>query len=404
VDATDDFIQRTLQHEATRNEKILAWLRFGLVLTIVPDFFQQDLPASLWWLDIVCLVYLIAALLATYRWASRYWFKYIIVTADAAVILYVTVWDMESWSGEALLMAMALFGAFLIVTASIRLSKWAVAYATGLVMADLVVVGVWLAVPFGDAFGTAAVLLLLGVLSYFVMMRLTVLMADVTRKEHLARFLPPELVERIAQDPALLQLGGRRQSVTILFADIRGFTPMAESHRPEEVIGFLNDYLRVTTEVIFRHRGTLDKFMGDCLMALFGAPMSHPDDADRAVQAAVEIMEEVAEFNRRRVSNGFCPVEIGVGINTADVIAGNVGTDRRMDYTVIGDGVNLAARLEKLTKEYDTKIIISQSTFERLTDRRGAVSCGVAKVRGRDAPVEIYGVPHAPLMGADAPG
>ncbi|MEW6358988.1 MAG: adenylate/guanylate cyclase domain-containing protein [Planctomycetota bacterium] len=404
MDATDDFIQRTLHHEATRNEKILAWLRFGLVLTIAPDFFADSLLASTWWLDVICLIYLVAALWATFRWASRHWFKYVIVMADALVILYATVWDADSWSNEALLMAMALFGAFLIVTAALRLSPWAVAYGTGLVMVDLIVAGIWLDAPFSTVFGAAMILLLLGVLSHLVTMRLTVLMADVTRKERLSRFLPPELVERAAQDPALLQLGGKRQSVTILFADIRGFTPMVEGHQPEDVIEFLNDYLRVTTDVIFHHRGTLDKFMGDCLMALFGAPLSNPDDADRAVHAAVEIMEQVAEFNRRRTANGFCPVEIGIGVNTANVIVGNIGTDRRMDYTVIGDGVNLAARLEKLTKEYETKIIISRSTHERLSDKRGAVAYGGVKVLGRDAPVEIYGVPHAPLKGARPEG
>jgi adenylate cyclase len=246
----------------------------------------------------------------------------------------------------------------------------------------------------GTPIAVMTIVLVTGCLSYLVMARLSGLLTDVTQKERLSRFLPPELVEQAMQDPKLLQLGGKLQSVTILFADIRRFSTAAEKHTPDEVIRFLNEYFRVTTDVIFRHGGTLDKFMGDAFMALFGAPVTHPDDADRAVRAAREIMERLAGLNREKADSGFCPLMVGIGMNTAEVIAGNVGTDRRMEYTVIGDGVNVAARLEKLTKKYESKILVSGATFDRLSDKSGTISYGEAPVEGRASPVRIYGVGH----------
>jgi len=393
--ATRDVIAETLNNEAARNEKLIAWLRCGLTLAIFPEIVDPAVAPIVLWFDAACLAYFVAALVATYRWSGQSGFKYLIMTLDAAVMVYLTIANPDAIEPTANFLLLALCACLLVVTASIRMSKWAVAYATGLVMLIFAIVLWWQPVAPVISVGAMVVVLLLGCLSYFVMMRLSGLLAEVTRKEQLSRFLSPELVEQAMRDPALLQLGGRRQSVTVLFVDIRKFSAKAETHTPEEVVGFLNDYFRVLTDVIFRHRGTLDKFMGDALMALFGAPLSHPDDADRAVRAAVEIMAELAKLNAEKARSGFCPIEIGIGINTADVIAGNVGADRRMEYTVIGDGVNIAARLEKLSKRFPTKIIISQATHDRLTDKLGAVAHGETTVEGRTQPLRIYGVPHA---------
>lgn len=391
---TDESIRQTIQEESARNEKLIAWLRLALVLAVIPDFFRDALPPGCLWLDICCLAYLFIALAATYRWAHRQWFKYAITALDAAVTVYLTVTNLEGIDSITNFVSLALVACLLLAMASIRMSRAAVAYTTALVMLSFGIVLWQDPIPAAWSVGTIVFVLLLGCLSYFVMTRLHSLIVDVTRKGQLSRFLPPELVEHASRDPALLELGGRRQSVTVFIADIRRFSLMAEEHEPEEVIEFLNDYFRVITDVIFRYRGTLDKFMGDAVMALFGAPLAHPDDADRAVRAAVEVMNRLAEFNRERGDSDFCPVQIGVGLNTADVIAGNIGTDRRMEYTAVGDGVNLAARLEKLSKEYDTKIIISEATYDRLTDKLGAVALGQVTVAGRNKPVQVYGVPE----------
>ncbi len=397
---TRDVIAETINNEATRNEKLIAWLRCGLTFAILPDFFDRAVPALLLWFDAGCLVYFLLAFGATYRWANRPGFKYVIVTVDACVLVYLAIANPDGIEPTVNFLYLAHCGCLLVVTAAIRMSHGAVAYATGLTLAIFAAVLWWQPVPVIAVTSAVAVVVLLGCLSYFVMMRLSGLLAEVTRKEQLSRFLSPELVEQAMRDPALLQLGGKRQSVTVLFVDIRKFSAKAETHTPEEVVGFLNDYFRVLTDVIFRHRGTLDKFMGDALMALFGAPLSHPDDADRAVRAAVEIAEKLVVLNAEKARGGFCPIEIGIGINTAEVIAGNVGADRRMEYTVIGDGVNVAARLEKLTKRFPTKIIIGHATHDRLTDKLGAIAHGETTVEGRTQPLRIYGVPHAGMRTA----
>ncbi|OHE75204.1 MAG: hypothetical protein A2107_08630, partial [Verrucomicrobia bacterium GWF2_62_7] len=284
--ATRDVIAETINNEAARNEKIIAWLRLGLTLAIFPDIVGPAVAPVVLWFDVACLAYFVAALAATYHWAGWPGFKYVIMTADAAVMVYLTIANPDAIEPMANFLLLALCACLLVVTASIRMSKWAVAYATGLMMAIFAAVLWWQPVPPVISVGAIVVVLLLGCLSYFVMMRLLDLLVEVTRKEQLSRFLSPELVEQAMRDPALLQLGGKRQSVTVLFVDIRKFSAKAETHTPEEVVGFLNDYFRVLTDVIFRYRGTLDKFMGDALMALFGAPQGHPDDADRAVRAA----------------------------------------------------------------------------------------------------------------------
>ncbi|MBM4046490.1 MAG: adenylate/guanylate cyclase domain-containing protein [Planctomycetes bacterium] len=402
--ARNEAVARAIHADATRNERIIAWLRLGLSPAIIPDFLGENVSPGLLWMDACIFAYFVVALLATYRWASWPGFKYVIMAADAGVGVYFTIINPDGGDATINFLSLGLFGALVVSTASIRLSRWAVAYGTGVVILGFVLVLLCAPpVPLPISAGVIVIILVLGCLSYYVMTRLFSLVADVTQKAQLARFLSPEVVELAARDPSLLQLGGKRQSVSMLFADIRAFSSVAEKHPPEEVIGFLNDYFRTTTGVIFSHRGTLDKFMGDALMALFGAPLTHPDDADRAVRAAVEIMQRVADFNRQKAASGFPPILIGIGVNTDEVIAGNVGTDQRMDYTVIGDGVNVAARLEKLTKQYDTKVIISQATYDRLTDKLGAIPHGEVTIPGRATPIRIYGVPHARLVSQAAP-
>ncbi|MCX7826932.1 MAG: hypothetical protein N2689_15465, partial [Verrucomicrobiae bacterium] len=233
--ATRDLIAETIRNEAARNEKLIAWLRLGLAAAIIPDLFDPAAPPLVLWLDAACFVYLLLALAATYRWAHWRGFKYVIVTADSAVLVYLAVANPDQMDPTTNFLLLTLCACLLVVSASIRMSKGDVAYATGLMLA---VCGIELwrqPVPLVVSVGAIVVVLLLGCLSCFVMMRLTGLLAEVTRKEQLSRFLSPELVEQALRDPALLQLGGRRQSVTVLFADIRKFSAKAETHTPEEV-------------------------------------------------------------------------------------------------------------------------------------------------------------------------
>ncbi len=398
----DPFIQNQIKEQSSRNEKIIAWLRCAFLLAIIPDLFVVNLLPKLYiWIDLICIGYLVAAWIATQFWAGTCWWRYVVMTTDVAIVMYLIFADSEGSgtdpvTGEMFtpMMAynfMALMGCFFVVASSLRLSKLAIAYVTALVGVSLIIVKLKAGIPLYWGIAPFVVLLITGILSFWVMGTLSKLLVNVSRNERLARFLSPEIIEQAAKDPTILQLGGRRQSVTMMFVDIRKFSVLAESHTPEEVVKVLNDYFRVATEVIFKHKGTLDKFIGDALMALFGAPLTNPDDADRALRAAVEMMSRLEELNRGLDE----PLQIGIGLNTASVIAGNVGTEQRMDYTVIGDGVNIAARLEKLSKKYETKIILSENTYNQLSEKFGAVSHGEVSIEGRKAPVKVYGIPQS---------
>jgi adenylate cyclase len=167
-------------------------------------------------------------------------------------------------------------------------------------------------------------------------------------KEAFKRYVSHQVAEHIFQNPDkyLLSLKGERRKVAILFADIRNFTPMAESMAPEDVVKMLNKYLTFMTEAVFKYRGTLDKFIGDCVMAVYGAPLFLRNPTDMAVKTALEIQENIQHLNNKGIYNGERPLEIGIGINTGEAVVGNIGSEeRRLDYTVIGDNVNLASSL-----------------------------------------------------------
>lgn len=226
---------------------------------------------------------------------------------------------------------------------------------------------------------------------------------DITNEMRLrstmARYMTREVAEQvIAQGDSAL--GGRAQQATILFADIANFTSLAERLGPTETVALLNDYFSEMVEVIFEHHGILDKYIGDAIMAVFGAPLSTASDADNAVKTAVRMQQVLAAFNARRANAGLPPIDVRIGINSDEVIAGNIGSARRMDYTVVGDGVNLAARLETANKVYGTRLLVSASTMSRLRDCYHSREIDLLQVTGRVQPVAIHEVFAAEPAGA----
>ncbi|MBF0344138.1 MAG: adenylate/guanylate cyclase domain-containing protein [Nitrospirae bacterium] len=187
-----------------------------------------------------------------------------------------------------------------------------------------------------------------------------------------------------------VELGGEEKEVTILFSDIRSFTTLSENTTPTMILNLLNRYLTVMSEIIERHGGVIDKYIGDAIMALFGAPISHPDDVDRALNAALDMTEELEILNMDFQKSNIPPINIGIGINTDIVVAGNMGSVVRHNYTVIGDGVNLASRLEGLTKNYNTRIIISESTYKKAKEKYTIEQLGEVLVKGKHKPTVIY--------------
>jgi adenylate cyclase len=209
-------------------------------------------------------------------------------------------------------------------------------------------------------------------------------------------YLHPTVVDQVSQNPQLLKLGGESRELTVLFTDIRSFTMIAEGLSPEALVHLLNEYLTIMTRVVFRHNGLLDKYIGDGLMAVYGAPLYDPDHAYQACRSALEMMEELRALQERWASQGLPFLNIGIGINTAIMVVGNMGSELRFDYTVMGDGVNLASRLEGANKEYGTNIIVGESTREQVRDRIATRALDIIRVRGKAQPTRIFeplGVP-----------
>src|SRR5215472_13332597 len=212
---------------------------------------------------------------------------------------------------------------------------------------------------------------------------------QVTQRAALERFLSPEVVEMVAKNPEGVRLGGINQKVSIMFADIRGFTTLSERMEPEKVVEILNNYFTHVTDIIFDHGGTLDKYLGDGVMALFGAPLSKGNDAENAVRAAQAIQRLVIELNRDAAERQWPEFGVGIGINSGIVTAGNIGSPRRIDYTVIGDTVNTAARL--MSNAPAGKIIISQATAADLTEGKFVLSAlSPLTVKGKSEPIKVF--------------
>jgi len=210
----------------------------------------------------------------------------------------------------------------------------------------------------------------------------------VLERKALERFLSSAIVEKILASPDQVHLGGENQTATIMFTDIRQFTRMAEQMDPHKVVELLNEYFTEMTDLVFENGGTLDKYMGDGIMALFGAPITKPDDAARAVKTAMEMQRALATLNQDWEARGQRAMQAGIGINTGTVTAGNIGSAKRMDYTVIGDAVNLASRL--CGHAAGGQILVSESTFSQLGGSLPARKLEPIRVKGKDTPVEIY--------------
>jgi len=220
-------------------------------------------------------------------------------------------------------------------------------------------------------------------------------------KKAFSSYVSPDLVSQIIDDPDKLKLGGEKKEITILFSDIRGFTSLSERTDPELLVSLLNEYLTPMTRIIVLNQGTLDKYIGDAIMAIFGAPVDVDRHSYNACISAVEMLEELIGINKKWSSKKLPNISIGVGINTGEAVVGNMGADIRFDYTAIGDSVNLASRLEGLNKFYGTNILISESTllqfaeadyvnFNNSDEPFLVRKIDYVQVKGKKEPIKIY--------------
>jgi len=208
------------------------------------------------------------------------------------------------------------------------------------------------------------------------------------KRASLGRFLSPSIVDEIMKEDTVLELGGRKRIVTTMFCDVRGFTPIAERVSPTELVDMLNEHFTAMTAIIFEQEGTLDKYIGDEIMAVFGSPLSTCDDAFRAVKAAIAIQTRNAELNERRKQQGRPVFELGIGIATGEAIAGYIGSPDRMEFTVVGDKVNTARRLCSLAEP--GQVIVSDVTYEAIRERVTASAIGTVMLKGKEERVHAY--------------
>tara|TARA_R110002049_G_scaffold85032_1_gene216353 strand:- start:120 stop:815 length:696 start_codon:yes stop_codon:yes gene_type:complete len=210
-------------------------------------------------------------------------------------------------------------------------------------------------------------------------------------------YISPEYVEMIVNDPSLMKLGGERKTMSFMFADIVGFTPISESYMekddPEGLVELINEFLDKMTKIVLKNGGTIDKYMGDCIMAFWNAPIECENHAEMAVKTSIEIELLGDQLEEKMKDLGLPRVKFGTGVNTGVCIVGNMGSETRMDYSVVGDAVNLGARLEAQTRQEDTPIIVSEFTYNECPDISFS-ELGEVKVKGKEHPVKMY----APLI------
>ncbi len=205
-----------------------------------------------------------------------------------------------------------------------------------------------------------------------------------------SKFVSHDVVEELLANPDAISLGGSKKEVSVFFSDVRGFTTISEALGPEDLVKLLNEYLTEMTELIIDYQGTIDKYMGDAIMAFWGAPVKNDDHAYFACVAAISQARKLLDLQKRWAERNIPVLDIGIGINTGQAVVGNMGSSRRMDYTLMGDTVNLGSRLEGVTKTYGVKICISEFTYERVKERVYARELDLVRVKGKLEPVRIY--------------
>jgi len=211
-------------------------------------------------------------------------------------------------------------------------------------------------------------------------------------RESFQNYFSPQILQAILKEPNKLKLGGQRREVTVLFSDIRSFTSLAERLPPAALSRFLQEYFNEMTEAVFATDGIVDKYIGDAVMAFWGAPIDQPDQADRAVRTAIDMMSRIRRLQGKWIKEGYSQIDIGIGINLGIAAIGNFGSTKRFDYTVIGDTVNAASRLESLNKEFHSNILISESVKAQLSGQVEMQDMGEVQVRGKEKPVRVFQV------------
>lgn len=393
-------LREALEQRELRVERAMTYPRLALIAAFgLLDGLSSILHGAWGW----AAAFLTGALLVTawvlgiHRLARAYrpWLKYATTTGDYAIVVVLYVLQEGAPFLEQVPPGQrSLYFVFTLAAmnslSAFRVGAPIVAWSTGLAM--LVAFGILRhggVVPTLFALAVTTVGLT-GLIAFLLGRSTASLFVSLRRRDQLARFFPREIMRRVDEGSLLLQLGGAAREVTVLMSDIRGFTTLSETRDPAEVVELLNEYFTVMAGVVHEHGGAIDKYIGDAILAVWGAPEARADDPERAVRAAIGMQEALARLNERRAAREQAPIEIGVAVHTGIVVAGGIGSPERLDYTVIGDAVNVAARLEGLTKSLAMPVLFSEATWDRVKELIPSEAVGEAEIRGRQGKVRLF--------------
>ncbi|MCW7460363.1 adenylate/guanylate cyclase domain-containing protein [Leptospira bandrabouensis] len=349
-------------------------------------------------LDTAILVFAGLVLLFLNNFPYKPYLKFFTITLDYLIIGLMLYFDPTVQRGNGVINFIAMISAIFVYQFNLlRHSKIGTIYGAFLSFVFLFIVSIGL----GEGYPIDFIPMIIGLgmilaIGYVTTVSNIEMVKEANAKQMMERYLPSQLVGEFYKNNAQLEPGGENKEVTILFSDIRSFTKFSEQRSAEEVVLFLNEYLSRMTDVIFQFNGTIDKFIGDAIMTIFGAPFKAEDDALRAVKSAVAMNHELEKLNQKMQPQD--KLYMGIGIHTGEAIVGNIGSDRRLDYTVIGDNVNLASRIEGLTKHYNCAILISETTYKQI-EGKYSIDDGFAIreidkviVKGKSKPITVYEV------------
>jgi adenylate cyclase len=402
--ATEDgTLRATLREREMRAERRINVLRavvlggaalIDVSYALVGGLFSWKLAV----LALLALPFLVVYLLLVHRLARestyRPWLKYVTVSVDysltlAVFIVYRQIGFFATPADQAGVPEMITFLILLNLLSAFRHSRAIIVYSTLLATG----IGTWMTWGFpGTAleFYTPVALIASGWLALLLSSEAQALFLRLRQRERLLRFLPRHVVQGVDAGWVRLELGGVKDQATILLSDLRDFTRLCEDRDPAEVVALLNEYFTAMAGVIWEHGGTIDKFIGDAILAVYGVPVPQEEHVFQAVESALAMHHALARLNREHARRGVPVLRMGIALHTGPVLAGNVGAPERMEYTVMGDSVNVTARIGELNKQYGTELLLSESTYEQVRERFPCRLVAEAKIRGRHHPLRVY--------------
>ncbi len=404
----DLIFDNILRQREEKNEKIVAYARlcfisFACLMDLlayfqVIQYTEIDPDINTLSLDALFILFSALVLFIVLKFNYQPFLKFLTITMDYSIIGMMVMFDPTiPREPEILKWIIMIASIFIFMYNLIRFSKVATIYSACLSVIFYLLMSYFTYEGLvSDSFPILLALIMILMLGYYITKTNADMMREANTKKMMERFLPPQLLGELYKHQDNIQMSGNQQTVSILFSDIRAFTELSESLHPSRVVTLLNDYLTLMTDIIFKYEGTIDKFIGDAIMTIYGAPIKTGNEEIRSIFTALEMIEALPSLNAKHPEL-LKPIEIGIGIHTGEVIIGNIGSNKRLDYTAIGDNVNLTSRIESLTKFYQCEILISESTFSAIHQSKEIDDLIIreidtVQVKGKSTSVQLYQV------------